>query len=106
MVFLNEEPGLTSKERSDAAKQEAKVALECYWRALEGTIDPDKVSAAADNAVIGNSTEVAAQIIERFHPDDRLMCWFDFFNHDSARVIRSMRAFMELVAPLVKEGCK
>jgi alkanesulfonate monooxygenase SsuD/methylene tetrahydromethanopterin reductase-like flavin-dependent oxidoreductase (luciferase family) len=106
MVFLNEEAGLTPEEGSEAAKREAKVALECYWSALEGTIDPNKISAATDNAVIGNAAEVAAQIVERFHPDDRLMCWFDFFNHDSARVIRSMRAFMEQVTPLVQEGLK
>jgi alkanesulfonate monooxygenase SsuD/methylene tetrahydromethanopterin reductase-like flavin-dependent oxidoreductase (luciferase family) len=104
MVFLNEEPGLTPEERSDAAKHEAKIALECYWSALEGTIDPNKISTATDNAVIGNATEVAAQISERFHPDDRLMCWFDFFNHDSARVIRSMRSFMERVTPLIQEA--
>ena len=56
---------------------------------------------AANNALIGNPDEVAAQVRERFHADDRLMLWFDFFNHDSARVIRNMRAFMEKVAPQV-----
>ena len=56
---------------------------------------------AANNALIGNPDEIAAQVRERFHPEDRLMLWFDFFNHDSARVIRNMRAFMEKVAPQV-----
>ena len=42
-------------------------------------------------------------MVERFHPDDRLMLWFDFFNHDSERVIANMRAFMERVAPRVEE---
>jgi hypothetical protein len=27
------------------------------------------------------------------------MLWFDFFNHDSARVVRNMTAFTEKVAP-------
>ena len=63
-----------------------------------------KVASAADNAVIGNAEEVAAQISERFHPQDRLMLWFDFFRHDSARVCRDMAAFMEKVAPLVNRG--
>ena len=101
MVFLNNEEGLTPEEQSSAAKKEAKATLDSYWNALEGTIDPAKVSKAADNAVIGNSEEVAAQIVERFHPDDRLMLWFDFFRHDSARVQRDMAAFINEVAPLV-----
>jgi hypothetical protein len=32
------------------------------------------------------------------------MCWFDFFNHDSDRVIRNMAAFMEKVKPRIEEG--
>ncbi|MGB0653466.1 MAG: LLM class flavin-dependent oxidoreductase [Thermoplasmatota archaeon] len=97
MVFLNEEEGLTPEERTAAAQAEAKEALSAYWNALTGTIDPAKIENAADNAVIGNATDVARQISERFHPDDRLMLWFDFFNHDSARVVRDMEAFREKV---------
>jgi hypothetical protein len=101
-VFLNAEPGLTPDEQSAAAQQEAKDALGAYWNALEGTIDPSKVSNAANNALIGNVEEVAAQLIERFHPEDRVMAWFDFFNHDSERVCRNMTAYMEQVVPLVE----
>ncbi len=101
-VFLNAEPGLTSEEQSEAANREAKAALGAYWNALEGTIDPSKVSNAANNALIGNAQEVAQQITERFHPDDRIMAWFDFFNHDSDRVCRDMTAYMEQVVPLVE----
>ena len=104
MVFLNEEPHLSPEERSQAAKEEADAALRCYWAALDGTIDPTKIERATNNAVIGNAREVAHQILERFHPDDRIMCWFDFFNHDSPRVIRSMGAFMEKVLPLIEEA--
>ena len=32
----------------------------------------------ANNALIGNVEEVAQQMVERFHPDDRIMAWFDF----------------------------
>ena len=101
MVFVNEQPGLSPAERSAAAKEEARKALSAYWHALEGTIDPAKIERAANNAVIGNAEEVAAQVAERFHPDDRAMLWFDFFNHDSARVVDNMRAFMEEVVPRV-----
>ena len=106
MVFLNDEPNLSDSEKIEAAKQEAKESLSSYWGALEGTIDPTKVSKAADNSVIGDVEEVAYQIAKRFHPDDCIMTWFDFFNHDSPRVIRNMGAFMNKVVPRVKELIK
>ena len=104
MIFINEEDSLSSEERSSEAKIEAKSALSTYWSALEGTIDPSKVDRAVDNAVIGNAEEVAQQIIERFDSNDRLMCWFDFFNHDSERVMRNMTAFMTKVVPRINGG--
>lgn len=104
MVFLNDEEGLTGEEQNVAAKEEARSALSTYWNALEGTIDPEKINKATDNAVIGNVESVAKQIVERFDSNDRLMCWFDFFNHDSNRVIRNMEAFMTKVAPRVNGG--
>ena len=54
--------------------------------------------------MIGNPEEVAAQVLERFHPEDRLMTWFDFFNHDSERVIRNMEAWWAEVVPLINAG--
>ena len=103
MVFVNDEPGLSDSEKTKAAKEEAEQSLSSYWGALEATIDPMKVSKAADNSVIGNVEEVAQQIAERFHPEDCVMAWFDFFNHDSPRVIRNMEAFMNKVVPRVEE---
>ena len=102
-VFINDEPDLTDKEKSEAANIEAQQALQAYWNALEGTIDPDKVSKAANNALIGNPFEIAEQIIDRFHPEDTIMAWFDFFNHDSERVCRNMTAYMTKVVPLVEQ---
>ena len=102
-VFLNDEEGLTSDEQRLAAQHEAEMSLSAYWNALEGTIDPTKVQNAAQNALIGNVEDVAQQLVERFHPQDRVMAWFDFFNHDSDRVCRNMRAYMEKVAPRVEE---
>lgn len=99
-VFINEEDGLTPEQRSAAARKEAAAALGSYWRALEGTLDPTKVEKAADNALIGNAEDIRTQIAERFHPEDRLMTWFDFFNHDSQRICRNMRAFKKLVTPV------
>ncbi len=101
-VFLNAEEGLTPEEQSAAAQKEADRALSAYWNALEGTIDPDKVSRAANNALIGNVEEIAKQMVDRFHPEDRIMAWFDFFNHDADRVCRNMTAYMQQVAPMVE----
>ena len=102
MVFLNQQPGLDAATRTARAHDEAQAALGAYWTALEGTLDPTKVASASDNAVIGDADAVAEQLVARFHPDDRLMLWFDFFNHDSDRVIDDMRAFVEEVIPRVQ----
>ena len=104
MVFVNDEEGLTREQQDEAAMEEARSALSTYWSALEGTIDPGKIDRATDNAVIGSVQSVSEQISQRFDPDDRLMCWFDFFNHDSERVMRDMTAFMTKVAPEVNGG--
>ena len=61
---------------------------------------------ASDNALIGNPETVAAQIVERFRPEDRLMLWFDFFNHDNDAVKKSMKVFMDEVVPRVEKLLK
>jgi alkanesulfonate monooxygenase SsuD/methylene tetrahydromethanopterin reductase-like flavin-dependent oxidoreductase (luciferase family) len=98
LVFINQEEGLSADERNARAAAEARSALSNYWRALEGTLDEEKVRRATNNALVGDAAAIREQIRERFHPDDRLMLWFDFNNHDSARVMRNMRAFFESVA--------
>ncbi|HET8714518.1 MAG TPA: hypothetical protein VFM16_01750, partial [Holophagaceae bacterium] len=98
-VFLNADPGKSREAQRAAAQEQARAALSAYWKALDGTLDPKKVEGAADNALIGNPDDVAQQILDRFHPEDRLMLWFDFFDHDCTRVIRSMEAFMAEVVP-------
>jgi alkanesulfonate monooxygenase SsuD/methylene tetrahydromethanopterin reductase-like flavin-dependent oxidoreductase (luciferase family) len=103
-VFLNEQPGLTREQRRARAHEEARAALGAYWTALEGTLDPSKVEGATENALIGDAEDVAAQLRARFHPHDRLMLWFDFFNHDNERVMQNMRAFAERVVPLLGEA--
>lgn len=103
-VFLNEQPGLSPERRRAAARDEARAALGAYWTALEGTLDPKKVDNAADNALVGNAADVTAQMLERFHPQDRLMLWFDFFNHDCDRVLANMEAFMSEVAPRIRKA--
>jgi alkanesulfonate monooxygenase SsuD/methylene tetrahydromethanopterin reductase-like flavin-dependent oxidoreductase (luciferase family) len=91
LVFINED--------RDKAREEAQDALSNYWRALEGTLDEEKVRRATNNALVGDADEIARQMRERFDPNDRLMLWFDFNNHDSKRVMKNMRDFMERVVP-------
>ena len=93
LVFIHDEPA--------RAAEEARAALENYWRALEGTLDEEKVRRATNNALIGDAETIARQVRERFDPDDRLMLWFDFNNHNSKRVMKNMEDFMTKVAPVV-----
>jgi len=90
LVFINDDPV--------TAAEEAKEALSNYWRALEGTLDEEKVRRATNNALVGDAGTIAKQMAERFHPEDRLMLWFDFNNHDSQRVMKNMDDFMNKVA--------
>jgi alkanesulfonate monooxygenase SsuD/methylene tetrahydromethanopterin reductase-like flavin-dependent oxidoreductase (luciferase family) len=99
LVFLNADPGVSKAERNARAREHAQKALAAYWTALEGTLDPKKVESATDNALVGDPDVIEAQMRERFDPDDRLMLWFDFFNHDSKRVVRDMELFMSEIAP-------
>lgn len=102
LVFLNADPGVSREERDRRAKERAAKVLAGYWTAMEGTIDPAKVASATDNALVGSPETVVEQLRSRFHQDDRLMLWFDFFNHDSKAVVREMELFMREVAPAVR----
>jgi alkanesulfonate monooxygenase SsuD/methylene tetrahydromethanopterin reductase-like flavin-dependent oxidoreductase (luciferase family) len=92
LVFIND-------DEPEKAADEAKDALSNYWRALEGTLDDEKVRRATNNALVGDAEQIARQMRERFHPEDRLMLWFDFNNHDSKRVMKNMHDFMTRIAP-------
>ena len=91
LVFINDD--------AERAREEAGETLSNYWRALEGTLDEEKVRRATNNALVGDAASILAQANERFHPEDRLMLWFDFNNHDSKRVMKNMYDFMNDVAP-------
>ncbi len=94
LVFINDD--------ADKAREEAQDALSNYWRALEGTLDEEKVRRATNNALVGDAATITAQMRERFDPEDRLMLWFDFNNHDSKRVMKNMSDFMGRVVAAVR----
>jgi alkanesulfonate monooxygenase SsuD/methylene tetrahydromethanopterin reductase-like flavin-dependent oxidoreductase (luciferase family) len=105
MVFLDATPGLSNEARTARARLAAEKAWTNYWKAMEGTLDQKKVDEAVGNTLAGSPEDLAGQIRDKYHPDDRLMLWFDFNNHDNAAVKRSMTDFMEQVVPrLEMEG--
>ena len=71
---------------------------------MEGTLDPKKVAEAVENAVYGNPEDVAKQLMNKYDPNDRLMLWFDFNNHDNEAVKASMEAFWTKTRPLLLKG--
>jgi alkanesulfonate monooxygenase SsuD/methylene tetrahydromethanopterin reductase-like flavin-dependent oxidoreductase (luciferase family) len=104
LIFINGDDKLTPDEQRAKAKAAAQNALENYWRAMEGTLDPKKVAEAVENAVYGNPEDVAKQLMNKYDPNDRLMLWFDFNNHDNAAVKASMEAFWNKTRPLLLKG--
>lgn len=100
LVFIDEGGG-SIEARRRRARDAGEKALGNYWRAVEGTLDPRRIEQAVDNALVGTADDIREQMLARFDPDDRLMLWFDFNDHDNDSVKRSMRDFMEKVAPHV-----
>ena len=82
------------------------VALRADIQALQGDMkglygDVSEIASERAALAMRSAEEIADQMRARFHPEDRLMLWFDFNNHDSSDVCRSMRSFMEKVRPKV-----
>ncbi len=84
-------------ENSSLAKKRAQKALEVYWKAMEGTIRPERIKQAIDNALCGSPEEIREQLYKNYHSEDRLMLWFDFNCHDSSLVKKCMKLFAEEV---------
>ena len=91
MVFLD--------ETTEKAKLAAEKAWVTYWKAMEGTLDQKKVDQAVENTLAGSAEDLVQAIRTKYHPQDRLMLWFDFNTHDNAYIKKSMIDFMEKVAP-------
>lgn len=86
-------------DSAQKATEQAEKAWMNYWKAMDGTLDPQKVKGAVQNTIAGTPEQVIEQLAQKYHPQDRLMLWFDFNNHDNEKVSWSMRQFMEKVAP-------
>ena len=68
---------------------------------MSGTIDAKKLTDEVDNTLYGSPTQVAEQIRTRYHKDDCLMLWFDFYCHDNDAVKNSMEIFAKHVMPFI-----
>ena len=97
MVYLDNTKGLSDEEQTARALGKAEAAWKNYWRAMEGTLNRDKVEKAVSNTIAGNPKRVAELIKEKYDPADRLMLWFDFNNHDNKDIKNSMEVFMNEV---------
>ncbi|MCB0378332.1 MAG: LLM class flavin-dependent oxidoreductase [Bdellovibrionales bacterium] len=99
LVFVSNDPKLSIEENNKKAREMATKANQSYMTAIQGTIDPVRIAMAVDNALAGHPETILQQVKERFHPEDRLMLWFDFNNHNGTEVEEAMKVFMEQVAP-------
>ena len=102
MILTCADANLSEAEQNEKAAEEARQAMVAYWRAMEGTVDQKKVEEGMENAVYGSPAKVFRDLKERFHPEDRLMTWFDFNTNDAEVVIHRMRVFVEHVIPLFR----
>jgi alkanesulfonate monooxygenase SsuD/methylene tetrahydromethanopterin reductase-like flavin-dependent oxidoreductase (luciferase family) len=83
------------------ARALADAALDTYVEAMRGTAAvPDK-AVLLERALVGDPAEVRDQLSpgnpRGFHPDDRLMLWFEFNQLDGQAVERRMRLFFDEV---------
>jgi alkanesulfonate monooxygenase SsuD/methylene tetrahydromethanopterin reductase-like flavin-dependent oxidoreductase (luciferase family) len=83
------------------ARARADEALDVYITAMRGTAAvPDK-SVLLERALVGDSAELREQLApggsHGFHPQDRLMLWFEFNQQDGQAIERQMRYFFEQV---------
>lgn len=97
LIFINNEKHLSLSQKREKAQEKAMFALENYWKAIEGTLDPAKIQKAVDNALIGTPEDIVEQMKIRFDPQDRLMLWFDFNNHNNEEIKENMKDFMEAI---------
>ena len=99
LVFIDATPGWSDEARREKATIRAKKSMQIYWQAMEETVDTTRIENAIKNALVGSLQDIIGQIKSRFHSEDRLMLWIDFFNHDNNEVKKSMTDFWEHVAP-------
>ncbi len=95
MVFID--------KASEKAHRMANRALDTYIEAMQGTTQvPDK-EILLSRALIGDPIEIKEQLdrngVRKFHPEDRLMLWFEFNQTNHQDICDQMSLFCEKVMP-------
>jgi alkanesulfonate monooxygenase SsuD/methylene tetrahydromethanopterin reductase-like flavin-dependent oxidoreductase (luciferase family) len=84
------------------ARELANQVLDTYIEAMRGTAAVPAKETLLERALIGDAEEVREQLHpghpKRFHPDDRLMLWFEFNQQDNDAIRSQMIYFSEQVA--------
>ncbi len=89
----------------DGKKAQAKAhdAFDTYIEAMRGTVATPPKDLLLARALIGTPEDIREQLSpthsKGFHPDDRLMLWFEFNQSSHDDIIASMRLFSEKVMP-------
>ena len=90
-------------DQTATAEARASACFDTYIEAMRGTaVMPPKETLMA-RALIGDAATIKEQLSRGnprgFHPEDRLMLWFEFNQTDGPAILRQMRAFAEGVMP-------
>ena len=84
------------------AQELSHFVLDAYIEAMRGTAQVPNKEVLLQRALVGDAVEVREQLSpensRQFHPDDRLMLWFEFNQQDSKAVEDRMTYFVEEVA--------
>jgi alkanesulfonate monooxygenase SsuD/methylene tetrahydromethanopterin reductase-like flavin-dependent oxidoreductase (luciferase family) len=84
------------------ARRLAHAVLDTYIEAMRGTAEVPEKAVLLERALIGDAAEIRDQLSpgapRGFHPDDRLMLWFEFNQLDGDAVQNQMRYFFREVA--------
>jgi len=93
---------------SKKAHQRASDAIDTYIEAMRGTVATPAKAVLLERALIGSPKEILEQLAPGhpcgFHPDDRLMLWFEFNQTSHDEIVQAMRLFAEQVMPFIKVG--
>ncbi|GIW23587.1 MAG: hypothetical protein KatS3mg068_2594 [Candidatus Sericytochromatia bacterium] len=98
LIFTSNNKTLSLDSNRKIASEKANKAIANYWKAMEGTLDIEKVNKAVNNALVGTIEDIKEQIESRFNKDDRLMLWFDFNNHNNEEVKQNIIDFSKIIS--------
>lgn len=89
-------------EKVEVAQKRAEECFDTYIEAMRGTVVLPPKSDLMERALIGSPEMILDQlhpenIQKGFHPEDRLMLWFEFNQVDHDGILKQMKLFSERV---------